>query len=94
VINTMVSDAKVKKTSVLFVKNLKIIKNRDFFMAYFRVWVLMFFIAFRLDSILNKQKIKKIVFLVKMAEMVSFRLNHKIFSAFVARSGKKSKQKF
>jgi hypothetical protein len=41
-----------------------------------------FFIAFRLDSILNKQKIiKKTAFLVKM---VSFRPNHKSFSGFVA----------
>jgi hypothetical protein len=54
-----------------------------------------FFIAFRLDSILNKQKIiKKIAFLVKKAKIVSFRPNHKIFSGFVARSGKKSTQKF
>jgi hypothetical protein len=52
-----------------------------------------FFIAFRLDSILNKQKIiKKIAFLVKMAKMVSFRPNHKIFSGFVARSGKIKKK--
>jgi hypothetical protein len=49
-----------------------------------------FFIAFRLDSILNKQKIiKKIAFQVKMVKMVSFRPNHKIFGGFVARSGKK-----
>jgi hypothetical protein len=49
-----------------------------------------FFIAFRLDSILNKKKIiKKIAFLVKMAKIVSFRPNHKMFSGFVARSGKK-----
>jgi hypothetical protein len=42
------------------------------------------------DSILNKREIiKKIAFLVKMAKMVSFRPNHKIFSGFVARSGKK-----
>jgi hypothetical protein len=56
----------------------------------------MFFLtAFRLDSILNKQKIiKKIAFLEKMARIVSFRPNHKIFNGFVARSGKKSIQKF
>jgi hypothetical protein len=54
-------------------------------MAYFRVWVLMFFVEFRLDSILNKQKIiRKIAFLAEMAKMVSFRPNHKIFSGFVA----------
>jgi hypothetical protein len=54
-----------------------------------------FFIAFRVDSILNKQKIlKKIAFMVNMAKMVSFKPNHKIFSGFVARSGKKSIQKF
>jgi hypothetical protein len=35
--------------------------------------------------------IKKIAFLVKMAKIVSFRPNHKIFSGFVARSGKRSK---
>jgi hypothetical protein len=65
-------------------------------MAYTAEWPTLglssnvFFIAFRLDSILNKQKIiKKIAFLVKMAKMVSFRPNHKIFSSFVARSGKK-----
>jgi hypothetical protein len=53
-----------------------------------------FFIAFRLDSILKKQKIiKKIVFLVKMAKMVSFRTNHKIFCGFVRGSGKKKKKK-
>jgi hypothetical protein len=44
-----------------------------------------FFITFRLDSILNKQKIiNKIAFLVKMAKIVSFRVNHKISSGFVA----------
>jgi hypothetical protein len=59
-------------------------------MANFKVWVLTFFIAFRLDSILNKQKIiKKIAFLVKMAKIVSFRPNQKIFSGFVEGSGKK-----
>jgi hypothetical protein len=48
------------------------------------VWVLsFFFIEFRLDSFLNKQKIiKKIAFLEKMAKIVSFRPNHKIFSGF------------
>jgi hypothetical protein len=52
---------------------------------------LCFFLAFRLDSILNKQKIiKKIAFLTKMAKIVSFRPNHKIFSGFLARSGKKN----
>jgi hypothetical protein len=51
-----------------------------------------FFIAFRLETILNKQKIiKKIAFLVKMAKMVNFRPNHKI-SSFVARSGKIKKK--
>jgi hypothetical protein len=55
--------------------------------ANFKVWILTFFIAFRLDSILNKQKIiKKIVLPVKMANTASFRQNHKIFSGFVARS--------
>jgi hypothetical protein len=45
---------------------------------------------FTLDSILNKQKIiKKIAFPVKMAKMVSFRPNHKIFGGFVGGSGKK-----
>jgi hypothetical protein len=44
------------------------------------------FIAFGLDSILNKQKIiKKIAFLVKMAKIVSFSPNLKIFSGFAAR---------
>jgi hypothetical protein len=42
-----------------------------------------FFVEFRLDSILNKQKIiKKIAFLVKIAKMVSFRSNQKIFGGF------------
>jgi hypothetical protein len=59
-------------------------------MANFKVWVLTFLIQFRLDSILNKQKIIKIAFLVKMAKIVSFRPNHKIFSGFVERSGKKT----
>jgi hypothetical protein len=61
-------------------------------MAYFRVWVLMFFfIEFTLDSILNKQKIiKKIAFPVKMTKMVSFRPYHKIFGGFLGGSGKKS----
>jgi hypothetical protein len=55
----------------------------------FKVWVLTFF---RLDSILYKRKIiKKIAFLVKMAKIVSFRPNHKIFSGFVTRSGEKKK---
>jgi hypothetical protein len=59
-------------------------------MANFKVWVLTFFLEFRLDSILNKQKIiKKIGFLVKMAKIVSFRPNHKIFNGFVGGSGKK-----
>jgi hypothetical protein len=50
-------------------------------------------IAFRLDSILNKQKIiKKIAFLVKMAKMVSLRPNHKILSGFKVRSRKKKKK--
>jgi hypothetical protein len=50
-----------------------------------------FFIEFRLDLILNKQKIiKKIAFLVKMAKMVSFRPNHIIFGG----RKKKSIQKF
>jgi hypothetical protein len=54
-----------------------------------------FFIVFRLDSILNKQKIiKKICFLVKMAKIVSFRPNHKIFNGFVGGSGKKKKKKY
>jgi hypothetical protein len=45
-----------------------------------------FFIAFRLDSLLNKQKIiKKKVFL-KMIKIASFRPNHKTFSGSVARS--------
>jgi hypothetical protein len=57
---------------------------------YGKVWVPTFFIAFRLDSILNKQKIiKKIGFLVKMAKIVSFRPNHNIFNGFVGGSGKK-----
>jgi hypothetical protein len=63
-------------------------------MAFTAVWptsrfgFYRFFIAFRLDSILNKKKIiKKIAFLVKMAN--SFRPNHKIFSGFVSRLGKK-----
>jgi hypothetical protein len=53
------------------------------------------FIAFRLNSILNKQKIiKKIAFLVKMAKIASFRPNHKIFSGSVeVRIKKKSIQK-
>jgi hypothetical protein len=51
-----------------------------------------FYIAFRLDSILNKQKIiKRIAFLVKMAKIASFRPNHKIFSGLVARSKLKKK---
>jgi hypothetical protein len=70
-------------------------------MAFTAVWPtsrfgLTFFIAFRIDSILNKQKIiKKIAFLVKMAKIVSFRPNHNIFSGFVGGSEKKkSIQKF
>jgi hypothetical protein len=47
-----------------------------------------FFIAFGL----NMQKIiKKIAFLVKMAKVLRFRPNHKIFSGFVARSELKIK---
>jgi hypothetical protein len=50
-----------------------------------------FFIAFRLDSILKKQKIiKKIAFLVKMAKIPSFRPNHKIFSGEVRIERKKN----
>jgi hypothetical protein len=61
-------------------------------MANFKVWVLMFFIAFGLDQILNKQKIiKKIVFLGKMAKIASFRPNRKIFSGFVTRPELKKK---
>jgi hypothetical protein len=71
-------------------------------MAFTAVWptarfgFYRFFRAFRIDSILNKQKIiKKIAFLVKMAKMFSFRPNHKIFSGFEARGQeKKSIQKF
>jgi hypothetical protein len=57
-------------------------------------WLHGFFysIAFRLDSILNKQKIiKKIPFLVKMVKMASFGPNHKIFSGFVELKKKKKK---
>jgi hypothetical protein len=40
---------------------------------FFKAWILKFFIAFRLDSILNKQNIiKKIAFLEKMAKIASF----------------------
>jgi hypothetical protein len=55
----MVLDGKEKKTSVLYVKNLYIIKNRDFFMGVrptSRFGFTRFLIAFRLDSILIKQK--------------------------------------
>jgi hypothetical protein len=53
-----------------------------------------FFIAFKLDSILNQQKIiKQIAFLGKMAKIVNFRPNHKIFNGFVGGSGKKKKKK-
>jgi hypothetical protein len=51
------------------------------------------FLASRLDSILNKQKIiEKIAFLVKMAKIASFRPNHEIFSGFVVRSELKKKE--
>jgi hypothetical protein len=50
-----------------------------------------FFIAFRLDSILNKQKIIK---KIQLAEIANFRPNHKIFSGFSEVRKKKSIQKF
>jgi hypothetical protein len=71
----MVSDEKFKKISVLYVKNRKsrFFHGLQAVRPNFKVWVLTFFIAFKLDSILNKQKnIKKIAFLVKMAKIASF----------------------
>jgi hypothetical protein len=87
-INTMVSDGKTLKSSKIEIYSWP---SRPYGQLQ-GLGSNVFFITFRLDSILNKQKIiKKIGFLVKMANIVSFRPNHKIFNGFVG-SGKKKKK--